>query len=37
VLLCGIPLLTGKAGLFDAAGWFFECTGQVFHELQKMF
>lgn len=36
VLLFGIPLLTGKAGLFDAAGWFFQCIGQVFHSLQKL-
>jgi hypothetical protein len=36
VLLFGIPLLTAKVGLFNALGWLFECTGMVFHELQKL-
>lgn len=36
VLLFGIPLLTAKVGLFNACGWLFECTGQVFHWLQKI-
>lgn len=36
VLLFGIPLLTAKVGLFNAGGWLFECTGQVFHWLQKI-
>lgn len=36
VLLFGIPLLTEKTGLLNAAGWLFECTGQVFHWLQRV-
>jgi hypothetical protein len=35
VLLFGIPLLTAKVGLFSVLGWLFECTGMVFHWLQK--
>ncbi len=37
VLLFGIPLLTEKVGLLNALGWLFECTGQIFHQLQKWF
>ena len=37
VLLFGIPLLTEKVGLLNALGWFFEYTGQIFHQLQKWF
>jgi hypothetical protein len=37
VLLFGIPLLTEKVGLLSALGWFFEYTGQIFHQLQKWF
>jgi hypothetical protein len=36
ILLFGIPLLTAKVGLLDAASSFFNCTGQVFHWLQKI-
>jgi len=36
ILLFGIPLLTAKVGLFNAFGWLFECTGMVFHWLQKL-
>jgi hypothetical protein len=41
VLLFGIPLLTVKSGLLKALlnslGWWFDCTGQFFHWLQKLF
>ncbi len=37
VLLFGIPLLTGRVGFFDAAGWFCQSTGDVFQLLQKLF
>ncbi|HTX20460.1 MAG TPA: hypothetical protein VMD27_01165 [Candidatus Aquilonibacter sp.] len=37
VLLFGIPLLTEKVALFNALGWLFECTGLVFHWLQRIF
>ena len=36
VLLFGIPLLTAKVGLFNALGWLFDCTGMVFHWLQRL-
>ncbi len=37
VLLFGMPLLTGRAGLLDTLGWWFQGTGLVFHWLQKLF
>ncbi|HEU5397506.1 MAG TPA: hypothetical protein VFV81_10075 [Verrucomicrobiae bacterium] len=36
VLLFGIPLLTQKVGVFNALGWLFECTGMIFHRLQRL-
>ncbi|HZF00574.1 MAG TPA: M50 family metallopeptidase [Methylomirabilota bacterium] len=36
VLLFGIPLLTAKVGLLNAFRWLFECTGMIFHGLQKL-
>jgi hypothetical protein len=36
VLLFGIPLLTAKVGFFSALGWLFECTGMIFHWLQRL-
>jgi hypothetical protein len=35
VLLLGIPLLAAKVGIWTALGWWFECTGEVFHLLGK--
>ena len=35
VLLFGVPLLTQKIGLLNAAGWWLESTGQILHWLQK--
>ena len=37
VLLLGVPLLTGKAGVFEALGWLFQYTGLAFQALQKLF
>jgi len=37
VLLLGIPLLAAKVGIWTALGWWFECTGEVFHRLGQMF
>jgi len=36
VLLLGIPLLAAKVGLWTAIGWWFECTGEVFHWLGRL-
>jgi hypothetical protein len=36
ILLFGIPLLTQKVGFLNALGWLFECTGMIFHSLQKI-
>ena len=36
VLLFGVPLLTAKVGLLNAAGWWLESTGQILHWLQKV-
>jgi hypothetical protein len=36
VLLFGIPLLTAKVGFFSTLGWLFECTGMIFHWLQRL-
>jgi hypothetical protein len=33
VLLLGIPLLAAKVGVWTALGWWFECTGEVFHRI----
>jgi hypothetical protein len=37
VLLLGIPLLVSKVGIWTAVGWWFECTGEVFHLLGGVF
>jgi len=37
VLLFGIPLLTQKAGLLDAAGWLCQSTSQVFLWVHNLF
>jgi hypothetical protein len=37
VLLLGIPLLAAKVGVWTSLGWWFECTGEVFHRLGKLF
>jgi len=37
VLLLGIPLLTAKVDLLTMLGWWFECTGQVLHRIDKLF
>jgi peptidase M50B-like protein len=36
ILLLGIPLLTAKAGLLNALGWWLEDTGGVLNWLQKL-
>jgi len=36
VLLLGIPLLAAKVGVFTALGWWFECTGEIFHRLGQL-
>lgn len=36
VLLFGIPLLTRKIGILNSLGWLFECTGMIFHQIQKL-
>lgn len=36
-LLLGVPLLASKVGVWTAAGWWFECTGGVFHLLGRFF
>jgi hypothetical protein len=36
VLLVGIPLLAAKVDVMTALGWWFECTGKVFHLLDKL-
>jgi hypothetical protein len=36
VLLFGIPLLTARVGMLNSLGWWFECTGGIFHWLQRV-
>jgi hypothetical protein len=36
VLLFGIPLLTAKVGMLNSLGWWLECTGMIFHWLQRV-
>mgnify|MGYP001356942468 CR=1 FL=1 len=36
VLLFGIPLLAAKVDVMTALGWWFECTGLVFHRIGKL-
>jgi hypothetical protein len=36
VLLFGIPLLTARVGILNSLGWWAECTGMVFHWLQRV-
>jgi hypothetical protein len=33
VLLFGIPLLTAKVSVWNSLGWWFECSGEVFHHI----
>jgi hypothetical protein len=35
VLLFGIPLLTAKVSVLNSLGWWFECTGEVFHHVAR--
>ncbi len=37
VLLVGLPLLTAKVDLSSMVGWWFENTGEVIHQIGKMF
>ena len=37
VLLIGIPLLAPKVDLTTALGWWLECTGEIVHQIGKMF
>jgi len=37
VLLLGIPLLTARVGIMNSLGWWLECTGQVLHQIGRMF
>ena len=36
VLLFGIPLLTAKVGMLNSLRWWLECTGMIFHWLQRV-
>jgi len=36
VLLFGIPLLAAKVDVLTALGWWFECTGEVFHRVGRL-
>ncbi|HLP75763.1 MAG TPA: hypothetical protein VK327_02515 [Candidatus Paceibacterota bacterium] len=36
VLLFGIPLLAAKVDVLTALGWWFECTGLVFHHIGRL-
>lgn len=36
VLLFGIPLLAAKVDVLTALGWWFECTGLVFHRIGRL-
>lgn len=36
VLLLGVPLLVPKVGVWTALGWWFECTGEVFHRIGQL-
>jgi hypothetical protein len=37
VLLLGVPLLAARVDVLTALGWWFECTGEVFHRIGKLF
>lgn len=37
VLLLGIPLLAARVDVLTALGWWFECTGKVFHRIGGLF